>query len=125
MILNATILRIDSPGPADTGGSVPVVAGAACRIRCFLAERGRETRLEAGSPATDQQLVTTKLSIPASALKLGLKLAGYDPALRIGLNMQLLVQSDADVSPLAYTVWKATAAPKGSMGRVDVWCTQN
>jgi hypothetical protein len=124
MLLNATILRIDTPGIADTGGLAPFASGNACKIRCWLNSRQRQTKLDRANPATQEELVETKVQILAGTMRTQLKLAGYDVNLKIDTGMRLIIQSDADGSALLYKVRDVLARPKGSMGRVDVVVSQ-
>jgi hypothetical protein len=38
MLTNATLTRLDTPGPSSAGGVIPITTGSAVSVRCAMGE---------------------------------------------------------------------------------------
>jgi hypothetical protein len=107
VIQNATLLRIDTPGPASTGGDLPYVEGASIAVRCCLS-----------SPNSMQRWTIDQLQLQATAT-LYVRLTDLATAV-LDRTFRVLVTLDHDASvQTSYRVEHVTKQYKGELSHLQ------
>ena len=108
MIVNATLLRIDTPAGATTGGKVTYTPGSAIAVRCGLG--GLSAKQQHAAEAL-KVTVTLSLSVLASALPAGVTLEA---------NQRLTVKYDGDAGSRTYRAENVSRNVKGAISNYQV-----
>lgn len=112
MVNNATLLRLDRPMPATSGGVVERARGKPLRVRCILDEVTATLRHLADQERLD---ATALLYVKKAALAGALASAGYGTGVELEPGQAIQVQQDGDLPLKQYAVLKVIPRSKGHL----------